>query len=301
MTDRLAQAAAAFEQHLSAQRRLSPHTLRAYSGDLAALMEHARRSGIDDPEQVTLAVLRSWLALQSTAGRARGTVARRASAARAFTRFCAENGWTTGDAGATLASPRGRRSLPEVLRTGEAIDLVEAAVARAADGEPSALRDAALLEVLYAGGIRVGELVGLDLDSVDAERGLLRVLGKGGKERSVPLGLPARQAVERWVRSGRPLLAGPAAGEALFVGVRGGRIDPRTVRRVVGTATAAVGRPLAPHGLRHSAATHLLEGGADLRSVQEMLGHATLATTQIYTHVSVERLRATYEQAHPRA
>jgi integrase/recombinase XerC len=188
-----------------------------------------------------------------------------------------------------------------VLRTDEAIGVVEAAVARAAEGDPVSLRDAAILEVLYAGGIRVGELVALDLGSLDPERGLLRVHGKGGKERSVPLGLPARQAVDRWLRTGRPVIAGPAAGEALFVGVRGGRIDPRTVRRVVGTATEATGRRLGPHGLRHSAATHLLEGGADLRSVQEMLGHATLATTQIYTHVSVERLRATYEQAHPRA
>jgi integrase/recombinase XerC len=166
----------------------------------------------------------------------------------------------------------------------------------------TAVRDRAVLELLYATGIRVGELVGLDLNDIDRERRVIRVLGKGDKERTVPLGLPAAQALDDWCAAGRPVLAGSAAASALFVGARGRRVDPRTVRRLVHARLAAAGAPdLGPHGLRHSAATHLLEGGADLRSVQELLGHASLATTQIYTHVSVERLRASYDRAHPRA
>jgi integrase/recombinase XerC len=177
----------------------------------------------------------------------------------------------------------------------------------AADGEPAdvavALRDAAMLELLYATGIRVGELVGLDLDDLDAGRRIVRVLGKGNKERSVPVGVPAARAVEAWLREGRPLLITGESGGALFLGSRGRRIDQRAVRRLVHARLRGVADApdLGPHGLRHSAATHLLEGGADLRTVQEILGHATLATTQIYTHVSVERLRATYDRAHPRA
>jgi len=165
------------------------------------------------------------------------------------------------------------------------------------------LRDVALLETLYATGVRVSELCGLDLDDVDPERRLLRVLGKGRKERSVPVGLPALRAVEAWLGAGRPVLATPASGSAVFLGERGQRIDPRVARRVVHAALQRVeGAPdLGPHGLRHAMATHLLEGGADLRSVQEMLGHASLATTQIYTHVTDERLRQAYAQAHPRA
>ena len=165
------------------------------------------------------------------------------------------------------------------------------------------LRDRLALELLYATGMRVGELVGLDLDDVDAGRRTVRVLGKGAKERVVPYGVPTQRALDDWLDRGRPLLVTSASGPALLLGARGGRLDPRTAREVVHRMLRHVeGAPdLGPHGLRHSAATHLLEGGADLRSVQEILGHATLATTQIYTHVSVERLRATYEQAHPRA
>jgi integrase/recombinase XerC len=169
--------------------------------------------------------------------------------------------------------------------------------------EPLGRRDRAILETLYATGVRVGELCGLDVDDIDAERRVLRVLGKGAKERSVPYGVPAAAALDAWLRHGRPALARPGAGPALFLGLRGRRIDPRMVRRLVhGYLHEVDGGPdLGPHGLRHSAATHLLEEGADLRSVQELLGHATLATTQIYTHVSADRLKATYEQAHPRA
>jgi integrase/recombinase XerC len=165
------------------------------------------------------------------------------------------------------------------------------------------LRDAAILELFYATGIRVSELCGLDASGVDHGRRTIRVLGKGDKERTVPVGIPALRAVTRWQRDGRPLLASAASGTALFLGVRGGRLDPRTARRIVHTRLRAAGasREVGPHGIRHTAATHLLEGGADLRSVQEILGHSSPATTQIYTHVSIERLKSSYRQAHPRA
>jgi len=233
----------------------------------------------------------------------KSTLARRAAAARGFTAWALRDGLVEKDVGALLATPRSGRSLPGVLRRDEADVLLHVAGLAADDDSPTAVRDLAVLEVLYASGIRVGELCGLDLDDVDRSRRVLRVLGKGSKERTVPLGAPAVRAVDRWLAAGRPRLRGPGSGEALFLGARGGRVDPRTVRRAVHALLAHVpGAPdLGPHGLRHSAATHLLEGGADLRSVQELLGHATLATTQIYTHVSVDRLKATYDQAHPRA
>jgi integrase/recombinase XerC len=207
------------------------------------------------------------------------------------------------DVGALLATPRTGRSLPGVLRRDEADALLHVAGVAADDDDPVRVRDAAVLELLYATGIRVGELCGLDLDDVDRGRRVVRVLGKGSKERTVPVGVPAVRAVDRWLAEGRPRLRGEHSGAALFLGARGRRLDPRTARRAVHALLAEVpGAPdLGPHGLRHSAATHLLEGGADLRSVQELLGHATLATTQIYTHVSVDRLKATYDQAHPRA
>ncbi len=296
----LAGALESFERHLRAERGLSTHTVRAYRGDVADLFDHAARLGVRQATGLDLAVLRSWLARQRSTGHSRATLARRAAAARAFTAYAARRGLLAADPGAALASPRGSRSLPGVLRQDEALALL---TPPAEGGAPLELRDRAVLEVLYASGIRVGELCGLDGDDIDEARQLLRVLGKGGKQRSVPVGRPAVRAVRQWLRDGRPQLAAPVSGAALFLGRRGGRVDPREVRRLVHRRLAAVpGAPdLGPHGLRHSAATHLLEGGADLRSVQELLGHATLATTQIYTHVSVERLRATYDRAHPRA
>jgi integrase/recombinase XerC len=299
----LADALEAFTRHLRSERDLSEHSIRAYRGDVTTLFEHARRMGPDTPAALDLLLLRSWLAGQVTRGMARTTLARRAAAARAFTAWATREGLLATDPGALLATPRIGRTLPGVLRRDEADALLHIAAVAADDDSPIAVRDLAVLEVLYASGIRVGELCGLDLFDVDRARRVLRVLGKGSKERTVPVGLPALRAVERWLAQGRPALTGPGSGAALFLGSRGGRIDPRTVRRVVHTLLAHVpGAPdLGPHGLRHSAATHLLEGGADLRSVQELLGHATLATTQIYTHVSVDRLKATYDQAHPRA
>jgi integrase/recombinase XerC len=292
-----------FTRHLRSERGLSEHSVRAYRGDVASLLEHASRMGRGVAADLDLLTLRSWLAGQATRGRARATLARRAAAARTFTAWAHRQGLAPADAGALLATPRTGRSLPGVLRRDEADALLDVAGLAADEGTPAGLRDVAVLEVLYASGIRVGELCGLDVDDVDQARRVLRVLGKGAKERTVPIGAPAARAVDRWLADGRPALATPGSGPALFLGTRGRRLDPRTVRRAVHRLLAHVpGAPdLGPHGLRHSAATHLLEGGADLRSVQELLGHATLATTQIYTHVSVDRLKASYDQAHPRA
>jgi integrase/recombinase XerC len=295
----LADALAAFERHLSLELSRSLHTVRAYTGDVGDLLRHAARLGVTVPSELDLAVLRSWLARSRTAGAARTTLARRGSSARVFTAWACRRGVLERDVGALLATPKGHRPLPDVLRPDEAARLVEQVDGSSAEQ----LRDRALLELLYATGIRVGELCGLDVDDVDAERRVVRVLGKGARERSVPYGDPAGRAVEAWLREGRPHWVTASSGPALLLGRRGGRLDPRTARTVVHRRLADVpGAPdLGPHGLRHTAATHLLEGGADLRAVQELLGHATLATTQIYTHVSVERLRASYTQAHPRA
>lgn len=386
-----------YTRHLSLQRELSPHTVRAYRSDLTAMLRHFRRLGLETLAEVSVRSLRSWLAQEQTRGQSRATLQRRSAAARVFFAWAQRGGHVALDPARTLRSPRSARALPPTLAHADAaamLDrarsprpdapvapapppapaaasdsarLVHAAAEQAdvregatddredqpgdregkagwrqdqpgdredqsddgedrADGrvgpdsqgdgrdgfsgaDPEgpdvalALRDAAILEVLYATGVRVAELCGLDLGDVDLERRLVRVLGKGRKERSVPVGLPALRAVSTWLAEGRPRLVTPAAGRAVFLGRRGQRIDPRVVRRVVHQALGRVaGAPdLGPHGLRHAMATHLLEGGADLRSVQEMLGHASLATTQIYTHVSDERLRQAYQQAHPRA
>ena len=292
-----------YERHLSAERDLTPHTVRAYVGDVAGLLDHAARLGRTEAGELDLRTLRSWLAKQQSMGRSRTTLARRATAARVFTAWLARTGRASLDAGSSLGAPKAHRTLPPVLRTDEAAELVRAAAEHADDGSPVGLRDVAMLELLYATGIRVGELVGLDVDDLDRERNVARVLGKGRKERTVPFGRPAARAVDFWLKQGRPLLAVEGSGAALFLGARGRRIDQRAVRTVVHRRIADVpGAPdIGPHGLRHTAATHLLEGGADLRSVQELLGHASLATIQIYTHVSTERLRRAYQQAHPRA
>ncbi len=296
-------ALAAYERHLSAERNLTPHSVRAYLGDIRSLLDHAARLGSAAPEELDLRTLRSWLAKQQTTGRSRTTLARRATAARVFTAWLQRSGRAAQDVGSSLGSPRPRRTLPAVLRIDEAADLVAAAAESAAEDGPVGLRDVAILELLYATGIRVGELVGADVDDLDADRRLIRVFGKGRKERMVPYGAPAGAALAAWVSEGRPHLWRDGSGAALFLGVRGGRLDQRAVRTLVHARVAAVpGAPdIGPHGLRHTAATHLLEGGADLRSVQELLGHASLATTQLYTHVSTERLRRAYQQAHPRA
>ena len=296
-------ALADFEHHLGAERNLSAHSVRAYLTDLTRLAEHSTKLGIDDPAMLTLRSLRSHLATQQTLGRARTTLARRATSTRVFTAWLNRTGRAHTDAGALLASPKSHRELPVVLGHDDIRALIDATTAAVADDGPLGLRDLALIELLYATGIRVGELCGLDIDDVDQERRVVRVLGKGRKERAVPFGAPAGDALKLWLDRGRPELITEASGAALFVGARGGRLDQRMARRIVHERLAAVdgGPDVGPHGLRHTAATHLLEGGADLRSVQEILGHASLGTTQIYTHVSNERLRAAYRLAHPRA
>jgi integrase/recombinase XerC len=288
-------------RHLSAGRGLSAHTVRAYRSDLTGMLKHLQRLGIPDLGEASIRAVRSWLAREQTLGRSRSTLQRRAAAARTFAAWALESGRIATNPASTLRSPPRRRALPPTLEPADAAAMLDRLGVDAA--EPRGLRDRAMLEVLYASGVRVAELCGLDCGDLDEARSAVRVLGKGNKERVVPVGAPAVAAVENWLRSGRGSWAKAGSGDALFLGERGGRIDPRVVRRVVHQALSAVdGAPdLGPHGLRHAMATHLLEGGADLRSVQEMLGHASLATTQIYTHVSNERLRAAFEQAHPRA
>ena len=297
----------AFAAHLRLERGLSGHTVRAYTGDLVNLFGHLARVGEGDPADVTLGDLRTWLANQYATGADRATLQRRAAGARTFFAWAARTGRLPADPAQALRSPKVDRRLPATVEADQAREALDALAARVDDAETpderaARCRDLAIVEVLYASGIRVSELAGLDTGDLDAQRGLLRVLGKGGKQRTVPLGAPALRSLAAWLDV-RPRLARPAAGRAVFVGDRGGRIDPRVVRRIVHRALAAVpGAPeLGPHGLRHAMATHLLEGGADLRSVQEMLGHSSLATTQLYTHVSGERLRRAYQQAHPRA
>jgi integrase/recombinase XerC len=303
LPEEFATALAAYERHLVSERDLTPHTVRAYLGDVSGMLTHAAALGLTSLDALDVRALRSWLANQQSLGKARTTMARRATAVRVFTAWALRTGRASTDPGAQLGSPRAHKSLPPALGVAEARALLESAAAVADDGSPIGVRDVAILELLYATGIRVGELCGLDVDDVDRARRVIRVFGKGRKERTVPYGLPADQALGRWLDRARPALLAPGAGAALFLGARGGRVDQRAVRSMVHRRLEDVpGAPdLGPHGLRHTAATHLLEGGADLRTVQELLGHASLATTQIYTHVTAERLRQAYQLAHPRA
>jgi integrase/recombinase XerC len=308
LPDALGAALSDWGRHLDAERALSPHTIRAYLGDVESLLSFAAGTGVTSPSELDLTVLRGWLAGLHEAGAARASLARRAAAARTFTAYAWRVGWLARDPGPLLGTLKLHRALPQVLRGDEMESLLAGCEARiaAAGDEPAAvalaLRDSALIELLYASAIRVGELCALDLGALDRQRRTIRVMGKGRKERVVPVGIPAMRAVERWEVSGRPVLVTSRSGRALFLGARGGRIDPAAARRVVHARLAdGALRDAAPHAIRHTAATHLMEGGADLRSVQEILGHASPATTQIYTHVSVERLKASYRQAHPRA
>jgi len=290
-----------FDQYLELQCLRSAHTRRAYLGDLRSLFGFLDgRGGLD---ALSLPVLRSWLAAGAGAGAARATLARRTSAVKTFTAWAARRGLLNGDPGARLQVQKSHRTLPAVLRQDQALDAMAAAKSGAEQGDPMALRDRLIVEMLYATGIRVSELCGLDIDDVDSHHRLVRVLGKGNKQRTAPFGVPAADALRVWLADGRPALAVADSGPALLLGARGRRLDPRQARTVVHQTVSAVdGAPdMGPHGLRHSAATHLLEGGADLRIVQELLGHSSLATTQLYTHVAVARLRAVHDQAHPRA
>ncbi|MCV2396096.1 tyrosine recombinase [Actinotalea sp. M2MS4P-6] len=295
------QVVARFATHLAAGRGLSAHTVRAYTGDVRHALAYAARHG-RSWQEVDLPLLRSWLSSMVAAHLSRATIARRGAAVRAFFAWAAAEGLIPVDPAARLVTAQPRAALPTALGVRPAAVLVDRAAEAAADGEPVAIRDWAVLELLYATGARVGEVVGLDVDDVDLDRRLVRVMGKGAKERMVPFGAPAAHAVSAWLTSGRPRMVVDGSGPAMFLGVRGGRVDQRQVRSAVHAAAARAGvDDVAPHALRHTAATHLLAGGSDLRSVQELLGHASLATTQRYTHVSADRLRASYRQAHPRA
>ncbi|KNX37574.1 tyrosine recombinase XerC [Luteipulveratus halotolerans] len=291
-----------FERHLRSERGRSDHTVRAYLGDVRALADFLQERDVTSWRQVGLLDLRSWLAEMDAAGAARSTIARRSATVRTFFAWATRTGLTDQDPALRLVAPRRSRTLPGVLKQQEAVQLLDVAAVAADDEDPVRTRDVAMLELLYASGIRVSELTGLDIDDADLTERLVRVIGKGDKERTVPFGVPAAAALERWLAR-RPALVTEASGPALFLGRRGRRVDARQVREVVHRLLAHVADApdLGPHGLRHSAATHLLEGGADLRQVQEILGHASLATTQIYTHVSADRLRRSFRQAHPRA
>lgn len=300
-------AIASFCDYLRYEKRRSDHTVRAYRTDLHSLAAHSHRYGADNPGDLTLQLLRGWLSAQ-TKHCARATIARRAASARMFTSWMQATGLSATDAGLRLASPRIPRTLPTVLRQDQITQVLDSKSAPVGDGkggEPAVvvLRDVAVLELLYGSALRVSELCGLDLDDIDFDRRTVRVLGKGNKQRVVPMGLPSVRALESWINQGRPAWLTAESNGAVFLGHRGRRLDQRAARRVVTTVTQGIsGIPqVAPHGLRHTAATHILEGGADLRTVQELLGHATLSTTQLYTHVSLDRLRSSYEQAHPRA
>ncbi|WP_130414059.1 tyrosine-type recombinase/integrase [Xylanimonas ulmi] len=302
----LADAVVRFGKHLDAQRGHSAHTRRAYLADVTGLLRYAVRHGARRLDDVQLVVLRGWLGEQAARGLARATLARRGAAARAFLRWAHHVGLTASDASVRLASPKVPRVLPTVLTTeaaGRMLDTArDDALAATGDDRPAVLRAWAAAELLYGSGVRVGELVAVDVHDVDVGERLVRVLGKGGKERVVPFGVPAARAVTAWLDEGRPAIASAASGPALLVGDRGGRWGQRQAREAIHRLAARAGvDDVAPHALRHSAATHLLQGGSDLRSVQEVLGHANLATTQRYTHVDAERLRAVYGQAFPRA
>ena len=304
MSENFEKLIAAFTRHLEVERSLSVHTIRAYIGDLESLLNHLETIGVTDISQLELVHLRSWLANQQVKGGARTTLSRRAVSVRLFTKWAVKNKRLAKDVAATLATPKGHRTLPEVLDIADAKTAMDSLATRASEEEtPISLRDVAMVELLYATGARVAELCGLDVSDIDYDRQTIRVLGKGNKERTIPLGNPAMKALNVWLNEGRDSIKNSLSGYAVFLGARGKRIDQRTVRTVVYNALQAIEgiERMGPHALRHSAATHLLEGGADLRTVQEILGHASLATTQIYTHVSTERLQKAFKQAHPRA
>lgn len=295
-------AAEAFVDHLKRVRRLSPATVKAYRSDLRDL---AASTGSVQLEDVDLDALRDWLWYATQRGDARSTLARRSAAARSFFRWAHEQELVSQDPSLRLVTPKRGRTLPTVASREAMTALLDEYRDNAAAGDPVDLRDHAILELLYGSGMRVSELCGLDIDDLDLDRATARVLGKGAKERVVPFGAPARDAVDAYLRRGRPVLVARARtfSPAVMLGSRGARVGPRTVYELVARVLAPIvgAETIGPHALRHTAATHLLDGGADLRAVQEILGHASLGTTQIYTHVSAERLTATYRLAHPRA
>ncbi|WP_411722553.1 tyrosine recombinase [Mycetocola sp.] len=298
-------AVARYIDYVSVERQYSEATSRAYESDLAAFTSFAAERGVDDVADIDLELLRDWLWQSSQAGLGHATIARRSASVRGWSAWLARNGEIPVDTAARLRSPKTGRSLPHVVQRPQMDALLDSLAEKTATGDPVALRDSALIELLYASGLRVSELCGLDLDDVDLDRLTVRVLGKGSKERVVPFGVPAHSALVDYLRQARPALLArtPTPHPSIFLGARGGRLNPRSVYNIVSKLLAGIpgGTAAGPHTLRHTAATHLLDGGADLRAVQELLGHASLGTTQIYTHVSMERLKESYRTAHPRA
>lgn len=292
-----------FIQYLELELGRSANTAKAYRKDLENLFEFVSSQGCAELDDIAIMELRGWLAKQRTGGLTSATIARRATAARTFFAWATHNQLLTEDPAAALVIPKVSKRLPHVLAQNQATEVMDRASIRADDDSPIHIRDLAILEMMYATGIRVGELVGLDIHDVDESRRTIRVTGKGSKQRVVPFGAIAHKTLTQYLEISRPVLANENSGAAVFLGSRGKRIDQRVVRKMVTEVLRGIeGVPdLSPHGFRHSAATHLIEGGADIRAVQEMLGHASLSTTQLYTHVSMDRLRAVFEQAHPRA
>jgi integrase/recombinase XerD len=292
--------------HLTVERALADNTLAAYRRDLERYLAFLSARGIDALEDVEPGAVRSFVASISASTHGPDgepyratTVSRTLSAVRMFHRFAVREGLVDDDPTIGVVRPRLPRALPHPLTVDEVAAILEAPRTE----HPAGLRDRAILEVLYGAGLRVSELTGLDVDDLDLDEGAVRVLGKGGKERDVPVGRMARDAVEAYLTRGRPSLAGPRSRAALFLNARGGRLTRQSCSRLLETHARAAGirRRVTPHDLRHSFATHLLEGGADVRVVQELLGHASVATTQIYTLVTAEHLRSAYYTAHPRA
>jgi len=295
-------AVAAFLKSLVVERNCSPLTVKSYGEDLASLLEYFRDfgGGIPAPQQVTVASLRAYVAYLHECRYARGTMARRLACLRSFFRFLCREGQVSSNPAKLLRTPRGGRRLPHFLSAEQVARLLETPPANT----PAGLRDRALLETLYSAGLRISELASLDVASWDRDAGIVRVVGKGRQERVAPIGRQAAAALDAWLRVRQPdPRASPAHQRALFLNKGGRRLSVRGVARLLEKyiGQAGLDRLTTPHTLRHSFATHLLDGGADLRSVQELLGHKSLTTTQIYTHVSNQRLRDAYERAHPHA
>lgn len=292
--------------YLRANLAVSEHTLRAYVSDLRAFIVYCQVDELSTENirrVVTLRAIRAWLASLVQQGKSRSTISRRTASIRSFTAWAYRRGYLDSDPGLLVTSARGDQKLPQVQTPSDTAELLSyAATCAREENSPAAIRDWAILETIYATGIRVSEVCSLDTTSIDQQGMTLRVIGKGNKERVVPFTRACLSALQAWLSHGRPSLAIPEAGRALFVGDKGRRIDPRVIRAMIHRMCAQAGvRDLAPHALRHTAATHILAGGADLRAVQEMLGHSSLQTTQRYTHVDAQRLSAIYKQAHPRA
>ncbi len=291
-----------FIEHLQVDRAFSANTVRSYRSDLSELLRFASDREAAAAKDLTLELFRDWLWHGSQRGLARTTLARRSASARALTSWLASTGAGETDAAVRLRGPRSDHHLPRVLTRAQIDSILLSLSTRADDGDPSALRDLAVVELLYASALRVSEVTGLDVSTIDLGSLTVRVIGKGSKERVVPFGVPAKNALVSYLERGRPKLV-HGDSPALFISPRGARLGTRSVYSLVSRLLTEMpgSGPSGPHTLRHTAATHLLDGGADLRAVQEMLGHASLGTTQIYTHVSAERLTESYRLAHPRA